>query len=243
MPGAAIRPVARRAEPIRQPGRLRQPVTAQGALHPGQRGIGTDPMAAGHEQRLAAHLAAQHPAQLFIALQQRRMCTGLGARLDEPAHQLRLGHADARQVGDHAQMRGHAQPARMADAVAIDEHQIRRLRQQRQCRQQRRQLAETEQAGDVGHHRRNPRDLLRHGLQRLRIQQHRRGAGDGAVVFKADIQPGQPAHVAGQAVLALHAAGKLDLLRAGSGDAAFPASGVDHRIHWPQHRMRGATAR
>jgi len=115
--------------------------------------------------------------------------------------------------------------------MAIDEHQVRRARQLCQRGQQGRQFAEAEQAGDVGHHRGNAGDLLRHRLQRLRIQQHRRGAGDGAVVFKADIQPGQPAHVAGQAVLALHAAGQLDLLRAGSGDAAFPASGVDHRIH------------
>ncbi len=200
-------------------------------------------MAAGHEQRLAAHLAAQHPAELLVTVHQWRMRACFGTWFDEPAHQFRLGHADARQVGDHAQMRGHAQSARMADAVAIDEHQIRRPRQQRQRGQQCRQFAEAEQAGDVGHHRRNPRDLLRHGLQRLRIQQHCRGAGDRAVVFKADIQPGQPAHVAWQAVLAFHAAGKQGLLRAGSGDAAFPASGVDHRIHWPQHRMRGATAR
>jgi hypothetical protein len=200
-------------------------------------------MASGHEQRLAAHPAAQHPAQLFVAILQRCMCSGLGARFDETTHQFRLGHADAGQVGDHAQMCGHAQPARMADAVAIDEHQVRRAWQQRQRSQQCRQFAEAEQAGDVRHHRGNARDLLRHRLQRLRVQQHRRGAGDGAVVLEADIQPGQPAHVAWQAVLALHAAGQLELLRAGRGDAAFPASGVDHRIHRSQHRMRGATAR
>uniref|UniRef100_A0A914YAN5 phosphoglycerate mutase (2,3-diphosphoglycerate-dependent) n=1 Tax=Panagrolaimus superbus TaxID=310955 RepID=A0A914YAN5_9BILA len=105
-------------------------------------------MAAGHEQWLAAHLAAQHPAQLLIAIQQRRMCAGLGARFDEPADQLRLGHADARQVGDHTEVSGHAQPARVADAMAIDEHQVRRARQQRQRGQQCRQLAEAEQAGD-----------------------------------------------------------------------------------------------
>jgi len=200
-------------------------------------------MAAGHEQRLAAHLAAQHPAQLFVAILQRRMCTGLGARFDEPPHQLRLRYPDARQVGDHAQMRGHAQPARMADAVAIDEHQVRHTWQQRQRGQQCRQLAEAEQAGDVGHHRGDARDLLRHGLQGLCVQQYRRGAGDGAVVLEADIHPGQPAHVAWQAVLALHAARQLQLLRTGGSDAAFPASGVDHRIHGSQHRTGGATAR
>jgi len=200
-------------------------------------------MATGHEQRLAAHLAAQHPAQLLVAIQQRCMRTSFGARFDEPSHQFRFRHADARQIGDHAKMRGDAKPARMADAVAIDEHQVRRSWQQCQCGQQCRQLAEAEQARDIGHQCGNPRDLLRHGLQRLCIQQHRRGAGNGTVVLEADVQPGQPAHVTGQAVLAFHAGGQLQLLRAGSGDAAFPAPGIDHRIHGSQHRTGGATAR
>lgn len=127
--------------------------------------------------------------------------------------------------------------------MAIDEYQVRRSWQQCQCGQQCRQLAEAEQARDIGHQCGNPRDLLRHGLQRLCIQQDRRSARNGTVVLEADIQPGQPAHVTGQAVLAFHAAGQLQLLRAGGGDAAFPAPGGDHRIHWLQHRMRAATAR
>ncbi|KAG1244473.1 hypothetical protein G6F66_015660 [Rhizopus arrhizus] len=89
------------------------------------------------------------------------MRAGFRCRFLKAAHQFRLGHADAWQVGDHAQVRGDAQPARMADAVAIDEDQVGRVRQQGQRRQQRRQLAEAEQAGDVRHHRGNARDLLR----------------------------------------------------------------------------------
>ena len=200
-------------------------------------------MATGHEQRLAFHLTAQHPAELLVTVQQRCMRTGLGTRLDEAADQFRFGHADAWQIGDHAQVRGDAEPPRMADAVAVDEHQVRCARQQRQCGQQRRQLAEAEQAGDVGHHSRDARDFLRYRQQRLRIQKYRSGTGGGAVILEADIQPGQPAHRAWQPVLAFHATGQLDLLLAGRGDAAFPASGVDHRIHWLQHRMCGATAR
>ncbi|MNN61507.1 hypothetical protein D3C81_1767470 [compost metagenome] len=47
-------------------------------------------------------------------------------------------------------MRGNAEPAWVRDAVAIDHHQLRRVRQLRQRLQGRRQLAEAEQAGDVG---------------------------------------------------------------------------------------------
>ena len=96
--------IAARGQAVGQAGRFGQAIAAQRALHPGQRGIGADPVAAGHEERLAADLAAQHPAQQFVAVQQRRMRTGLGTGFFEAADQLRLRHADSGQVGHHAQM-------------------------------------------------------------------------------------------------------------------------------------------
>jgi hypothetical protein len=199
-------------------------------------------MAAGHEQRLAAHLAAQHPAELLVTVHQWRMRACFGTWFDEPAHQFRLGHADARQVGDHAQMRGHAQPARMADAVAIDEHQIRRPRQQCQRGQQRWQLAEAEQAGDV---RASPWEcahFLRHGLQCLRIQQDRCGAVVAPLSSKPTSSPASQRTSLGRRSWRSTRPASWSCC-ARRGDAAFPAPGVDHRIHWPQHRMGGATAR
>jgi len=200
-------------------------------------------MPAGDEQRLAAQLAAQYPAELLAAVQQRRVRAGLRVGLDEAAYQLRFGHADARQVGHHAKVCGNAQPARMADAMAIDEHQVRCARQQRQRSQQRRQFAEAEQARDIGHHGGDAGDFLRHRLQGVRVEQHGRSAGDRAVFLEADIQPGQPAHGSGQPVLPLHAGRQLLLLFAGGADAAFPAPGVDQCIHRPQDDIHTATAR
>src|SRR3546814_3366129 len=70
----------------------------------------------------------------------------LGAAADEDL----VGLAKARQSAGDAEVRGNAEPARMRDAVAVDEGQVRRLRQFFQRQQQCRQFAVRQQAGDVG---------------------------------------------------------------------------------------------
>ena len=109
------------------------------------------------------------------------------------ADQDLLGDADARQVGGDAEVRGDAQPARVGDAVAVDEGEVRRALKPRQRLEQGGQFAEAEQAGDVGHPGGRARDLLVDHLQRVGVEQHRGGAGGGAVVLEADVEAGDGA--------------------------------------------------
>src|SRR3546814_15879511 len=78
---------------------------------------------------MAVDLAAQDPAQLRALVSQRRIRAAhlvwLGAAADEDL----LCHANARQSGGDAEVRGNAEPARVRDAVAVYEGQVRRLRQ------------------------------------------------------------------------------------------------------------------
>ncbi|MNJ71958.1 hypothetical protein D3C77_685580 [compost metagenome] len=78
----------------------------------------------------------------------------------------------------------------MSDAVAVGEDQVRHLRQRLQRLQDRRQLAKRQQSGNVGHRGGNARQALRDHLQRLRIEQHDRRAGDLPLLLETHVDAG-----------------------------------------------------
>src|SRR5690554_3436100 len=103
------------------------------------------------EYRLDSDTGTQYRADCFTPVSQRRpFAARLGHRVMYAA-QPRLGHSDGRQVKPQAQMRSHAETARMSDSLSIHHHQLgahRELVESRQCGGY---LTKGEQPGNVGH--------------------------------------------------------------------------------------------
>ena len=187
-------------------------------------------MAGRDDQRQAAGFAAQQPADLLAAVAQwgeraAHVVQGHARCADEDF----LRHADAGQAGGDAEMRGDAEPARMGDAVAVDECEVRRSLEHRQCLEQRGEFAEAEEAGDVRHARGQARNLLVNDLERVRIEQDGSRPRGGTSVLEADVEAGDGAQRPGEIVAEDDALREIALHDAQGGDIAGPVGhGVDH---------------
>ncbi|MNE96777.1 hypothetical protein D3C80_1950230 [compost metagenome] len=86
-------------------------------------------MAGGDKQRVAARLAAPHPAKLFAFILQRSQRTGGGVQRSEFTAQALLRHTDGRHIDQQPKVAGDAQAARMRNAMTVDKNQVRLLLQ------------------------------------------------------------------------------------------------------------------
>lgn len=123
----------------------------------------------GDEHRLHAALGAQRPADDVAVQGQRGPVAALLAGWFVAAHRG-LADADARQVGQHTQVAGQAEAARVRQALAVAHQRVRSHRQPVERVQQRWCLAEREQARHVGEPGLAPHHGTVHHGQRRHVQ-------------------------------------------------------------------------
>ena len=110
-----------------------------------------------------------------------------------PADQPRLGDADRGQAGDHAEMRGDAEAARVGDALAVDHQQVGLPVQHRQGRERGRDLAERQVARNVGKAGRQGGQRALHQLEALAVEQGDRSPGEPGGLGDVDVDAGDQA--------------------------------------------------
>lgn len=164
------------------------------------------------EHRLDVGAGTQHRADGVLAMLEWRPVALLVSRFGVAATQSRLGDTEGRQVEPQPQVAGHAQPARVSDALAIHHYQFRLRRQPCEGGQGRRYLAKRQQAGNIGHARRLTVYHLLHYLEfaggnRRPGQHDHRRPRDLTALLEADVHAGDPAHRT-QTILELHPAGQ-----------------------------------
>ena len=109
--------------PARRLGQTIAPTATQDDL---DRGLQTHPVADGDVDRLAAPTGADRPADDLVIVDDIALGADLLAERPVPTGQERLGAADGGAVEQHPQMAGDPQPARVGQAVAVDDEQVGR---------------------------------------------------------------------------------------------------------------------
>ena len=182
-------------------------------------------------ERLDAGAAAQHGADGFLlralAVQKRHPFTLFGAGLVVAADKPRLGHADGRQIEQHAEMAGQAEASGMGDALAIAKQEIRKDGQLIDSRQEHRRLAEREQPWHVRESGGLADDAGLEGLEGGEIQYHHRRPGNVTPIFETHVGTGDTAD-SGETVAALYAASQAFLKFSGFSGCLGPGMAVDH---------------
>jgi hypothetical protein len=170
----------------------------------------------------------------------------LAERLGRRAHQPRLAHADGRQVQLHAEMRCDPEPPRMRDALAVDHQQIGLHLQRVESLHRGGDLAEGQEARDVGQ--------VRYGNGLGFFDESEAGPfqhDDGGINLlrgiearAGDVHAADEAWLLRQLVLGDHAQGEGALLLAQGREVSHPrASRPPSRRYctasWPRNSRRG----
>ncbi len=104
-----------------------------------------------HEHRLYSVACTQHGSDTFRPVVQGGAGAAPGAGVPVRPDEATLGTTQAGQAGDHADMRGDAQPSRMGQAVSVKHEEVGSQHEFPQGRDDGGALAKGKQAGDVGH--------------------------------------------------------------------------------------------
>ena len=129
--------------------------------------------------------------------------------------------ADGGQAGQHAQVAGDAESARMGQALAVADEQVRQAFEFLQCRENRRRFPKGKQSRHVGKAGRQGDEGLLTEFQPWKSQHHDGGAGEPVIPVETHVDAGHRADRS-QPVAGLYQPAQPSLRLAGLGGGYVP---------------------